>query len=126
MPSLDSTYHMCSTEQFNRIRDGVILVNCARGSVVDENALYEALVSGKVAGAGLDVMEKEPFNTENRLFSLKNVIFTPHVAGVTAEASGRTHMMVVDTTLKLLDGIMIHNVANKEALNHERWSELKR
>ena len=61
---------------------GSYLINCARGSVVDETALYEALESGQLAGAGLDVMEHEPFDVGNPLLRLSNVIFTPHVAGV--------------------------------------------
>lgn len=121
MPSLDSTYHMFTNEQFDRMKDGIIIVNCARGSVIDEEALYNALKSGKVAAAGLDVMEKEPFDYSNKLFELDNVIFTPHVAGVTMEASERTHMMVVETTLKLLNGEIIDNIANPKALEHPRW-----
>ena len=122
MPSLPSTKNMFSKEQFDAMKDGVYLVNCARGSIVDEDALYHALVEGKVAGAGLDVMADEPFNTENPLLKLPNVVATPHVGGVTKQAAERTHEMVVRTTLQLLDGVSIDNVANPPALQHPRWS----
>ena len=103
---------------------GSYLINCARGSVVDETALYEALESGQLAGAGLDVMEHEPFDVGNPLLQLSNVIFTPHVAGVTAQASERTHALVVDSTLSLLKGKTVSNLANPDVLKHPRWTEV--
>lgn len=125
MPSLPSTYHMFDKKAFAAMQDGVYLINCARGSVVDEKALYGALLSGKVAAAALDVMEKEPFDIESPLLKMSNVVVTPHVAGVTAQASERTHALVVDSTLKLLDGTWVENVANPQALKHPRWQGLK-
>ena len=89
MPSLPSTYHLFDRKAFAAMGQGVYFINCARGSVVDEEALYEALVQGKVAAAGLDVMEEEPFPPDSPLLSLPNVVATPHVGGVTAEASER-------------------------------------
>lgn len=126
MPSTDETYHMFSYCQFEKMKKDAIIINCARGSVIDEDALIEALVSGKLLAAGLDVMEKEPFDCENKLFELDNVVFTPHVAGVTVESSSKIHKMIVETTLKLLDGIYIDNIANKEVLKHPRWKNLKK
>ena len=124
MPSLPTTYHMFDEKAFEIMRDGVYFINCARGSVVDESALYRALSTGKVAAAALDVMEKEPFDLTNPLLSLPNVIVTPHVGGVTSQSAERIHEKVVTTTLSLLDGIRIDNVANPEALEHPRWKEL--
>jgi D-3-phosphoglycerate dehydrogenase len=125
MPSTDETRHMFSYHQFETMKKGVIIINCARGAIIDEDALFEALVSGKVLAAGLDVMEKEPFDCNNKLFKLDNVLFTPHVAGVTTESSSKIHKMVVETSLKLLDGVYIDNIVNKEALKHSRWKNLK-
>lgn len=125
MPSLDSTKGMFGKQQFAAMKDGSFVINCARGSVVDENALYDALVSGKLAGAALDVMAREPFDTESPLMKLPNVVVTPHVGGVTKQASNRTHKMVVETTLRLLDGCRIDNVANPEVFAHPRWADLK-
>lgn len=124
MPSLSTTYHMFSAKEFARMPKGSYLINCARGSVVDETALYEALESGQLAGAGLDVMEHEPFDVGNPLLQLSNVIFTPHVAGVTAQASERTHALVVDSTLSLLKGKAVSNLANPDVLKHPRWTEV--
>ena len=126
MPSLPSTHHMFDRKAFETMRDGVYFINCARGSVVDEIALYDALKSGKVAAAALDVMEKEPFDLTSPLLSLPNVIATPHVGGVTAQAAERTHELVVRSTLSLLDGRLVDNVANKEAFLHPRWQSLLR
>lgn len=125
MPSLSTTYHMFDEKAFSAMRDGVYFINCARGSVVDETALCYALKRGKVAAAALDVMEKEPFDPENPLLSLPNVIVTPHVGGVTAQSAQRIHEKVVRSTLSLLDGIRVDNVANPEALRHPRWAMLK-
>lgn len=84
----------------------------------------KALESGQLAGAGLDVMEHEPFDVGNPLLQLSNVIFTPHVAGVTAQASERTHALVVDSTLSLLKGKAVSNLANPDVLKHPRWTEV--
>lgn len=122
MPSLPTTYHMFNRSVFDAAKTGLYFINCARGSVVDEQALYEALCSGKVAAAGLDVMEDEPFDVQSQLLRHPNVIATPHVGGVTADAAQRTHKLVVESTLALLDGKRVSNVANPEALEHPRWS----
>lgn len=126
MPSLPSTYHMFNDAAFAAMQDGVYFINCARGSVVDEQALYNALTTGKVAAAALDVMEKEPFDLENPLLKLSNVIVTPHVGGVTAQSAERIHEKVVRSSLALLDGIPVENVANPAALQHPRWDFLKK
>lgn len=88
LPRTDETTHMLGKAQFDKMKDGVRIVNCARGGIVDEDALYEALKSGKVAGAAIDVFEKEPA-TENKLFTLDNVIGTPHIGASTSEGQGR-------------------------------------
>lgn len=126
MPSLPSTYHMFDKSVFDAAKPGLYFINCARGSVVDEEALYAALCSGRVAAAGLDVMEKEPFQVDSRLLRHPNVIVTPHVGGVTADAAERTHKLVVESTLALLDGERISNVANPQALEHPRWRSVWR
>lgn len=123
MPSLPETRGMLNKERFAIMKEGAYIVNCARGDVIDETALYDALVSGRVAGAALDVMVKEPFDLENPLVSLPNVVLTPHVAAVTKEAANRTYKMVVTSTLALLDGERVDNVANPDVFNHPRWKK---
>ena len=78
---------MINEESFCKMKDSALLINVARGSVVDEKALYEALVSGRIAGAGLDVYAEEPTKAGNPLFSLENVVLTPHQAADTEETS---------------------------------------
>ena len=79
------TRGMMSTREFAMMKDSAILVNTCRGPVVDEEALYQALTTGKIAGAGLDVMVQEPPQADHSLFKLDNAIITPHMAGPTVE-----------------------------------------
>jgi D-3-phosphoglycerate dehydrogenase len=85
VPLIPQTRHMISTDQFNKMKKGVYVINAARGGLIDETALKEALDSGKVAGAALDVYEEEP-NPDKELVSRSNVICTPHIGAGTDEA----------------------------------------
>ncbi len=85
------------------MRDGVRIVNCARGGVVDERALYQALVSGKVAGAALDVFEEEP-PKDNPLLQLENVIATPHLGASTVEGQRRAGVEIAEKMIEALGG----------------------
>ncbi len=87
VPVLDSTKNMINAANIAKMKDGVYIVNTSRGEIVDEDALYEAVKSGKVAGAALDVYKSEPYN--GRLLELENVCFTPHLGASTKEAQGR-------------------------------------
>jgi len=88
LPKTKESAGMISTEQFAKMKNGVRIINCARGGIVDENALYEALTSGKVAGAALDVFAEEP-PTDWKLLKLDNVIGSPHIGAATKEAQAR-------------------------------------
>jgi len=93
------------------------LINTARGGIVKETALYDALVSGKLAGAGIDVFEVEPPPVSNALFALPNVIMAPHVAGVTVEAVSRMSEQTARNILSVLDGDPIkQNIINQDVL----------
>lgn len=81
VPLTKETYHMIGAKEFDCMKDTAILINAARGGVIDEKALIDALVQKKIAGAGLDVFEEEPLSQESKLWELENVIITPHVAG---------------------------------------------
>lgn len=87
VPLNASTQGLLGAEELALMKDGAILVNTSRGPVVDERALYQALVDGKLYGAGLDVFEEEPPPADNPLFNLDNVILTAHMAGPTQESN---------------------------------------
>ncbi|MBT5265825.1 MAG: hydroxyacid dehydrogenase [Rhodospirillaceae bacterium] len=84
-PAIPATRHMIRQETIAGMKAGAFLVNCARGSLVDENAVAAALVDGHLGGAALDVLEGEPPNPESPIFNAPNVLLTPHMAGSTGE-----------------------------------------
>lgn len=103
LPHTDSTHYLINTDAFAKMKDGAILVNAARGGVVDEEALYEALKSGKLRAAAIDVYETEPV-TEHKLFSLDNVVLTPHVGAQAEEGQQRAGVQVAEKVIEALKG----------------------
>ncbi len=103
IPKTDKTYHLLNKEAFAKMKKGVIIVNCARGGVIDEAALYEAIQSGIVAMAALDVFEKEPLD-EFKLFSLPQVIGTPHIGAQTKEGQRRAGVQIAEKVRDALKG----------------------
>ncbi len=95
LPKTKESTNMIGAEQFAKMKNGVRIVNCARGGIVSEDALYEALTSGKVAGAALDVFNEEP-PTDWKLLKLDNVIASPHIGAATKEAQGRVGAEVAE------------------------------
>lgn len=102
VPLTSETRHMISFKEFALMKHGVYIVNTARGAVIDEKALYEALVSGKVAGAALDVFESEPLNSDNPLTRLYNVILAPHLAASCEETLKRLAVAVAEKVIQVL------------------------
>jgi len=96
------THHMINEAVLKCAKPGLIFINTARGGLVDEAALYDALVSGRIRAAGLDVFENEPPEVSNPLLSLENVVTGMHVAGSTAEAMERNGRIVVDNVFQAL------------------------
>lgn len=96
-----TTHHMISREVIGAMSPKAFLVNIARGLLVDERALVEALESGAIAGAGLDVTEEEPLPASSPLWSNDNVLITPHIAGAGGEGTGATHASMFADNLKL-------------------------
>jgi D-3-phosphoglycerate dehydrogenase len=99
LPHTDETHNMISTAEFEKMKKGVYIVNCARGGIVDEDALYNAIQSGKAAGAALDVFAQEPL-TDYKLFSLDQVIGSPHIGASTEEALARVGAEVADKLIE--------------------------
>ena len=117
-PKNPETVGMFNAVRLGRMKRGAFLVNTARGGIIDEPALVDALKSGQVAGAGLDVFEDEPTPVGNTLLQLDNVIASPHMAGVTAEAVAGMAMVTAQNILSVLDGEPNRdNVINKEVLD---------
>jgi D-3-phosphoglycerate dehydrogenase len=100
LPSLQETHHFMNNETFGMMKDGSYFVNTARGAVVSEKALYEALKSGKLAGAAIDVYEQEPVSADNPLFQISNIVTTPHTAAETYETY---HLVSLTTAQAILD-----------------------
>ena len=103
VPKTPETAHMINKETIAKMKKGVTIVNCARGGVIDEEALYEALKSGQVKAAALDVYESEPIK-DFKLFSLPNVIGTPHVGAQTKEGQERAGIGIAEEVRKVLLG----------------------
>ena len=116
-PKTPETVGMFNAARLKRMKPTAYLINTARGGIVEEAALYDALKSGRLAGAGLDVFEQEPPPLGHALFELPNVIIAPHVAGVTREAVDRMSEQTARNILSALDGDPIRqNVINPDVL----------
>jgi len=116
-PKTSETVGMFNAARLKRMKPTAYLINTARGGIVDETALHAALISGSLAGAGLDVFEQEPPPSGHSLFDLPNVIMAPHVAGVTREAVDRMSEQTARNILSALDGEPIRqNVINQDVL----------
>jgi len=103
-PLTAETHGMISAPQFKRLKPTALLINAARGAVVDESALVAALTTGRLAGAGLDAFTKEPPDPASPLWTLPNVVVTPHVGGSTKEAMTRVALQAVKNVFTILDG----------------------
>jgi len=102
LPKTEDSVGLFGEEQFKKMKDGVIFINCARGGIVDENALAQAIKSGKVAAAAVDVFDKEPPDEDNPLLGLENVILTPHIGASAVEGQFRVGIEVADKVIEAL------------------------
>lgn len=111
VPLTDETHHLLDAGRLALLPDGAIVVNTARGAVIDEAALVDALASGRLGGAGLDVFEKEPADASNPLLALDNVVVMPHVAWLTRETWGRYFAVAAENCHRLARGdALLHRV----------------
>ena len=102
-PKNIETTDLFTKKEFAIMKKSSFIINCARGGILNEEDLYEALINKKIAGAGLDVFYVEPTPSSNPLFKLKNVILSPHIAGVTVESTVRMATETVQNVLDVLD-----------------------
>jgi len=105
VPLLDSTYHLIDAQKISTMKKTAKIINTSRGGVVDEEALYQALKSGNLGGAALDVFEKEPA-IGNKLAELDNVILTPHIGAQTKEAQSLAANVIAEKIVQILRGVI--------------------
>lgn len=110
------TYHLIGAPQFAKMKERCVLVNTSRGPIVDNMALYDALKTGKIASAGLDVTEPEPLPADHPLLSLDNVIIAPHIASASVVTRTKMALMAADNLISVLSGRMPPNPVNPEAM----------
>jgi len=117
LPLTDETRNSINATAFAKMRDGVRIVNAARGDLVNEDDLLEALKSGKVGGAALDVFSTEPYS--GPLLELDNVVATPHLAASTEEAQDRAGVIIAEQVAAALDGGLVTNAVNIPVIGAE-------
>ncbi len=118
-PGEGGNQHLVNRERLALMKPSAVVINTARGVLVDEDALYEALTTGKLAGAGLDVREQEP-PEDDRFEALANVVLTPHISGSTHEAQAVSSVMVVESVLQAARGEPPHGLINTDAWEKRR------
>ncbi|MFC1485531.1 phosphoglycerate dehydrogenase [Candidatus Latescibacterota bacterium] len=123
-PLNDSTRHLINEKTLAKCKDGVRIINCARGGIVDEQALLRAIESGKVAGAALDVFEQEP-PVNNPLVRHEKVVCTPHLGASTAEAQDIVALMVAEQVRDYLLTGEVRNAVNMPSLASEIYEQVK-
>lgn len=124
VPLTEQTHHALSVAEFALMKPETIVINTSRGPVIDENALVDALQSGIIGGAGLDVQTQEPPEPESPLLKLDNVLLTPHSAALTNECVIRMATDAAERTIEVLSGKKTINVANPEVLAAKKWQHL--
>ncbi len=125
VPLMKETYHLINAESFAKMKEGVLFINCARGGIVDEMALYEAMKSGKVAGAALDVFEKEPPDPEHPLLKMENFVCTPHLGASTLEAQKNVAVAVATQVVDFLVHGVVRNAVNMPSVSAEALKVLQ-
>lgn len=124
IPKNKETFHLINKEKFALMKDGVRIINVARGGIIDEKALKEAIISKKVAGAALDVFEEEPLK-ENIFAEFDNVITTPHLGASTVEAQINVSLDVAEQIIAVLNGEQARAAVNIPSLKPEILSYIK-
>lgn len=120
-PLNEETHHLFSTGEFNRMKESAIFVNVARGPLVDEDALVEAVENGEIRGAGLDVYENEP-PTDSPVLDSEKIVCSPHHAGSSPAAKQNKIRIVREELERVLQGKPLHNIVNQEVYQYQEQS----
>ena len=123
-PLTKETRHLIGKDFLSKVKPGARIINCARGGIVDEEALYEALKNGRVAGAALDVYEKEP-PSKSPLFEMENCLFTPHLGASTREAQTGVAVAIAEQFVDFFKKGVITNAVNFVSLSADLESKLR-
>ncbi len=121
-PSTPETYHLMNADRFAQMKTEAVLLNLARGPLVDPEALLEALDNGQILGAGLDVFDPEPPPVSSRLRTHPKIVATPHSSTTTIEGRGRIEHMAVDAVLDFFNGRQPKDICNPGVLEHVLFS----
>lgn len=123
-PRTEETIGIIGEKEVNQMKDGVRIVNCARGKLMEEDALCKGLASGKIASVGLDVHEKEPrYNAE--LYKFPNVVVTPHIGATTVEAQQNVGITIAQQVIKGIKGEIVPNAVNLPTIHRDELKEIK-
>ncbi|MDO4183443.1 MAG: hydroxyacid dehydrogenase, partial [Coriobacteriia bacterium] len=122
-PLTPETKNMIGEKELRSMKPTAMLVNCARGGLIDEDALYRVMKEGHLLGMATDVFAHEPVPTDHPLFSLPNFISTPHMAGLTSEAAIGVATMAASGVLGVLNNGTWPHLKNPDALKHPRWQK---
>ncbi len=118
VPYTEQTHHMVNKETLAMMKPTAVIVNTARGNIIDEDALYEALRSGQIRGAGVDVFAKEPLPVGSPLLTLENAVITPHVSSQTVESLWNIYKMAIDISADFFAGKDCPHILNKDYADH--------
>ncbi len=125
IPLTDSTRYLIDSEAIAQMKDGVRIINCARGGIVKESDLVEALHTGKVAAAGMDVFEEEPLPRESELRDCPNLVISPHLGASTEEAQESVGLEITKTVTEMLKGGMVRNAVNMPVVDERTFKLLR-
>ncbi|WP_241078868.1 phosphoglycerate dehydrogenase [Natranaerofaba carboxydovora] len=124
LPKTEETANLINKDSIETMKDGAFIINCARGGLIDEDALYNALKEGKLAGAALDVFDEEPI-TDYRLVELDNVVATPHLGASTREAQAMVAEDIVEQVIQALKGEPVNTAVNVPSVPENVATDVK-
>lgn len=120
VPLNEGTYHLIGESALQKMKETAVILNTARGPIVDQEALVKALKSNQIRGACLDVLENEPVKVGDEILELNNVVLTPHAAFNSVQASERLHRRVAETAYSVLQGELPENIVNKNMMTSSK------